>query len=112
MKIECFVANLTGSPQSGTLYFEVVLEGRFLVNSGHICGRRATLRCRNPLLSRSDFVQGHWMKIEWFNTNVTAVGCPDKAEPAILGVILFGLFWPIQAVFVAGEPHCDVGTPS
>ena len=53
------------------------------------------------------------MKIEWLDTDVTAVRSPDRAECAILGVILAGrLFLPIQAVFVAGEPLSDVGTLS
>ena len=52
------------------------------------------------------------MKIEWLVTNVTAVRTPDRAERAILGVILAGLcFWSIQAVFVVGEPLCDVENP-
>ena len=51
------------------------------------------------------------MKIKWFVTDVTAVGTPDRAERAILKLILAGpFFWPIQAVFVVGEPLCDVGT--
>ena len=32
------------------------------------------------------------MKIEWLVANATAVGSPDKAECAILGVILAGCF--------------------
>ena len=32
------------------------------------------------------------MKIKWFVVNVTAVGCPDKAEHTILGVVLAGCF--------------------
>ena len=44
-------------------------------------------------------------------TDVTAVGSPDRAERAILGMIL-GVFWSIQATFVVGEPLCDVGIPS
>ena len=36
----------------------------------------------------------------------------DRAERAILKVVLAGLFWPIQAVFVVGEQLCDVGTSS
>ena len=51
------------------------------------------------------------MKIEWFVIYVTPVGSPDRAERAILGVIL-EVFWPIQAVFVVGEPLCDVGSAS
>ena len=51
------------------------------------------------------------MKIEWLVTAVTAVRSPDRAEGVISGVILAGRFWPIQAVFVLGEPLWDVGTP-
>ena len=36
---------------------------------------------------------------------------PDRAERDVLCMIL-GVFWPIQATFVAGEPLCDVGIPS
>ena len=53
------------------------------------------------------------MKIKWLIADVTAAGSPDRAEYAILGVISAGqLFWPIQAIFVVGEPLCRVGTPS
>ena len=52
------------------------------------------------------------MKIEWFVIYVTPVGSPDRAERAILGVILAGLFWPNQDMFVVAEPLCDVGTSS
>ena len=51
--------------------------------------------------------------MEWLVADVTAVGSPDRAECVILRVILAGrVFWPIQAVFVVGEPICGVGTPS
>ena len=50
------------------------------------------------------------MKIEWLVTNVTPAGALDRAERAILGVILF--FMTNSAAFVAGKPFCDVGTPS
>ena len=33
------------------------------------------------------------MKIEWLVIDVTAVGSPDRAERAILGVILAGRFF-------------------
>ena len=46
--------------------------------------------CRNLLLSPNNFIQGHLVKIKWFVANVTAVGSPDRAEHAILGVILTG----------------------
>ena len=51
------------------------------------------------------------MKPEWLVTNVAAVESPDRAERAILGVIL-GVFWPIRANCVIGEPHGDVRIPS
>ena len=64
-------------------------------------------------MSPDNFTQGHLMKIEWFITSVTAVESLDRAERAILGGILVGRFFlPIQAIFVVGEPLCDVGTPS
>ena len=52
------------------------------------------------------------MKIELSVTNATAVGSPDRAERAILGVMLVPRFGPIQAIFVVGEPLCDAGAPS
>ena len=51
------------------------------------------------------------MKTECFVSDVTPVRSPDRAERDILGMML-GVFWPIQAVFVVGEPLCDAGTPS
>ena len=51
------------------------------------------------------------MKKEWLAANVTAVRSPGRAERAIWGGISAGRFlWLIQAVFVVGEPLCDVGT--
>ena len=45
-------------------------------------------------------------------TNVTAVRCPDRAEHAILEVILGGrLFGQLRPIFVVGEPLRNVGTP-
>ena len=67
------------------------------------------------------------MKIECLVADVTAGGSLDRAERAILGGILtacvfgqsrsylwFGshCIWPIQVLFVVGEPLCCVGTPS
>ena len=54
------------------------------------------------------------MKIEWLVADVTAVGAPDKAERAILEVILdgrcFGLFrlylWP-GSHFVMQQPPLE-----
>ena len=74
----------------------------FLANPGRFCGRGAALWCRNPLFSSNNITLGHLLKIERLVTNVTAVGSPDRAEPAILGVILIER--------VVREPLCDVGT--
>ena len=49
------------------------------------------------------------MKTKWLVANVIGVGSRDRAERAVLEG---ALFCPIQAVFVVGEPLCDVGTPS
>ena len=51
------------------------------------------------------------MKIEWLIADVTAVGSPARAESAIFWVI-FDVFWPIWATFVAEEPLCDLETPT
>ena len=54
------------------------------------------------------------MKMEWLVTDATPVESPDRAEPAILGVILarcvFDQFRPYLHSYV--EPFCDVGTTS
>ena len=52
------------------------------------------------------------MKIEWLVTNATAVRSPDRAECAILGVILAGRVLADPGRFVVTEPLCGVGTPS
>ena len=52
------------------------------------------------------------MKIEWLVTDALAIGFPGRAERAVLGVVLAGRVfansWPIQVIFVAGEPLCCV----
>ena len=93
----------------------VILAGRVLVNPDHFCGRGATMWCRTPLLSSNyNFTQGRLMKLEWLVTDVTAIVSPDRAEPAILGVVLarcvFDQFRPYLHSYV--EPFCDVGTTS
>ena len=114
MKIEWLVTNVTAvrSPdRAERASLKVVLAGRFFwTNSGRICGRGVTLWCGNTILSSNNFTYDHLMKIEWFVTDETAVGSPNRAERAILGVIL-GVFWSIQAVFVVREPLYDVGIP-
>ena len=52
------------------------------------------------------------MKIKCFFVNLTAVGSPDRGEHAILAVTLAVRFWPIKAVFAAGELLGDVETAS
>ena len=52
------------------------------------------------------------MNTEWSVTDVTAVESSDRANIAILGILLAVCFWTIQAVFVVGEQRCHVGTPS
>ena len=42
---------------------------------------------------------------------VTSVGSPDRAKGDVLGMI-FGIFLPIQAIFVVQKVPCDVGVPS
>ena len=61
-------------------------------------------------MSSNNFTKGHFMKIKRLVADVTAVGSPERAERAILGVLL-GVFWSIQAVFVVWEPLCGVRTP-
>ena len=52
------------------------------------------------------------MKIEWLVADVTAIGSSGRAEHAILGGVCgWVCFWPIQVIFVVGEPLCGVGTP-
>ena len=51
------------------------------------------------------------MKLEWLVSNLTAVGFSARAESDFFEVIL-GVFWPIQAAFVVGQPLCDLQIPS
>ena len=67
--------------------------GRYLVNSGRFCDGGAVLWRGNPLLGPNKFPYVNLMKIEWFVVNVTAVRSLDRAEHAILGVILAGHFF-------------------
>ena len=65
-------------------------------------------------MSPNKFTQGHLMKMQWLVADVTAVGSPDRAEGAILGLIWakrpFGQFrlylWPGNH-FVLKEPHIE-----
>ena len=68
----------------------VIVAGCVFANPGRCCGRKATLWCRNPLLSSNTFTKGHLMKIEWLVTDVTAIESSDRAEHAIFEVIVTG----------------------
>ena len=53
------------------------------------------------------------MRIKLSFHDITAVGFPDRAEHAILGMILAGrVFFVDLGLFVVGEPLCGVGTYS
>ena len=45
-----------------------------------------------PFWSPNNFTQGHFLKIKWLVTDVTAIGSPDKEERATLRVILTRCF--------------------
>ena len=110
MKTEWLVVSVTpvGCPDRA----EHDILGRFWVffvtNSGHVCGRRATLWRKNPLLSPNNFTESRLIKIEWLVTNVTPFWSPDRAEHDSLGMLL-DVFWPNHATFLGREPLCDVG---
>ena len=65
----------------------------------------------NPLCGPNNVTQGHLLKMEQLFDDGTDVGSPDKAEHAILKMIL-GVFLPIQATSEVGELLCDVKTTS
>ena len=44
-------------------------------------------------MSSNNFSEGHLIKIKWLVADVTAVGSPDRAEHAIILVILAGRFF-------------------
>ena len=54
------------------------------------CDWGAILWCRNHLLNPTNFTKGRLLKIKWLVANVIAVGSPDRAKHAILGVTLAG----------------------
>ena len=81
MKIEWFVDDVTAVWG----WFQL---GAFLGQFKPYCGQEATLWCKNPLLSRNNITWGHLMKMQWIDINITASGSPDRAERAILGVVL------------------------
>ena len=62
-------------------------------------------------MSLNNFTQDIFLKRKCLFADVISVKSSDRAEHGISGVVL-GIFWPIQVIFVAGEPLCDVGTHS
>ena len=104
VKIKWFVTDVTavGSPdRAERAILGVILAGRVFGQSRSFCCRRATSWQSHFLLSPNDFIQGHLMKVEWFVGDVTAVGSSDRAERAILEVIL--------AVFFQSRSFCGRG---
>ena len=67
--------------------FDIILDV-FLANSGRVCGQGASFGCGSSLLSPNNFTQDHLLKIEWLFVDVTPVGPPDRAERAVLGMVL------------------------
>ena len=52
------------------------------------------------------------MKLEWLVANDTAIGSLDRAERAILGIVVAGrVFGQSRSFFVVAESLCGVGTP-
>ena len=112
MKTEWLVADVTPVRSPARAERDMLrMIWEFFANAGHFCGRGATLRCRNPLLSHSNFAQGHLLKIEWLVADVIPVGSPARAERDILGMLL-DVFWSIQAAFLIGGSRCGLGVPS
>ena len=60
-------------------------------------------------MSSNNFTHEHLMKLEWLLTNVPDVESPDRAECAILEVILAGQFLGQLrlSILVAWEPLCE-----
>ena len=53
----------------------------FLVNLDRFCGLgRGALGLVNPILSARNLSYGHLMKMEWWITDVIAVGSPNKSR--------------------------------
>ena len=71
--------------EPNVLFWKTILLGVFLANQGRFCGRGATLWCRNPLLSYSNFTLCCIMKIVWLVTDVTAVGSPWQRRTCYFG---------------------------
>ena len=88
-----------------------ILAGRVFAGLGHVCGRWATLWCRNLLLSSSNFKLSHLVKIEWLVANVTVIGSPGIAEHAIWGGILAGRVFGQLRTYFWSLSHFEMQEP-
>ena len=85
--------------------------GHFSANSDGFCGQRGTLWSGNPSWAVKTLLWIFWQK------RVVDYWCNSCRIPWQSGTCYFGvdfgwvLFWPIQCVFVFGEPFCGVGNP-
>ena len=71
MRLEWFVANVTAvefPDRAERASLGVIVAGRFFSIQDVFVVGEPVLRCRNPLLSPSNIVQGHLMKLEWLVT--------------------------------------------
>ena len=100
--------------QCGLCYFwDDVGWAFFLVNLGHVCGRGGILWCENPNLNPNFVYLGSFNENRLVGWQCNSSQTPWKSQMCYFGID-FGLtfFWPIQAMFVATRPLCDVRTPS
>ena len=66
---------------------------------------------RNPLLSSDNFTQGHLVKKEGLVADVTAVRSLDRAECAVLLVILAGRVYGQSRLYLWLRPHFVMREP-
>ena len=53
-------------------------------------------------MSPNKSIEGHLLEIEWLVADVTAVGAPDRAEQAILGMMLAEQFF-VNSTCISGQ---------
>ena len=131
MKIEWLISDVAPvwSPDRAEhAIWGVILDGRFLANSGHICSRGVTLWCKNPLFHKTIHGPGAtaWCKIPLLSPNNFSEG---DYENIMVGYrwntcrvpwqgktcyfrndFGWALSWSIQAIFLVGEVFCDIIT--
>ena len=59
-------------------------------------------------MSPDNFTFGPVVKIKWLVADMTVIGSPDRAERAILGVILAGLVFGQPRSFLLSGSHFGV----